>query len=157
MRNEAKTWWLFSGPDVASSYFFKRKSVSHLNHEPSFRYRCYRQWLLTWTKKYWNNNPPPPLTTTNQHTARTERPFFFSIFRRLKISMGQSKLKIVSQGHHLYFLETLRFSRLNERNVSLVAICAVILVMQRLSSSATIWPDTRCARSPEGGYAVFSI
>ena len=47
MRDEAKTWWLFSGPDVASSYFFKRKSVSHLNHEPSFGYRCYRQRLLT--------------------------------------------------------------------------------------------------------------
>ena len=27
MRDEAKTWWLFSGPDVASSWFFKRKSV----------------------------------------------------------------------------------------------------------------------------------
>ena len=39
-------------------------------------------------------------------------------------------------------LETLRFSRLNERNVSLVAICAVILVMQRLSSEATTCPDT---------------
>ena len=25
MRDEAKTWWLFSGPDVASSYFFKKK------------------------------------------------------------------------------------------------------------------------------------
>ena len=47
MRDEAKTWWLFSGPNVASSYFFKRKSVSHLNHEPSFGYRCYRQRLLT--------------------------------------------------------------------------------------------------------------
>ena len=23
MRDEAKTWWLVSGPDVASSYFFK--------------------------------------------------------------------------------------------------------------------------------------
>ena len=46
MRDEAKTWWLYSGPDVASSYFLKRKSVSHLNHEPSFGYRCYRQWLL---------------------------------------------------------------------------------------------------------------
>ena len=46
MRDEDKTWWLFSGPDVASSYFFKRKSVSHLNHEPSFGYRCYRQRLL---------------------------------------------------------------------------------------------------------------
>ena len=39
-------FWLVSGPDVASSYFFKSKSVSHLNHEPSFGYRCYRQWLL---------------------------------------------------------------------------------------------------------------
>ena len=46
MRDEAKTWWLYSGSDVASSYFLKRKSVSHLNHEPSFGYRCYRQWLL---------------------------------------------------------------------------------------------------------------
>ena len=43
------TLWLFSGPDVASSYFFKRKSVSHLNHVPSFWYRCYRQWLLIWS------------------------------------------------------------------------------------------------------------
>ena len=25
MRDEAKTWWLFSGPDVASSYFFQKK------------------------------------------------------------------------------------------------------------------------------------
>ena len=33
MRDEAKTWWLVSGLDIASSYFFKRKSVSHLNHE----------------------------------------------------------------------------------------------------------------------------
>ena len=33
MRDEAKTWWLVSGPDVASSYFFKRKSVLYLNHE----------------------------------------------------------------------------------------------------------------------------
>ena len=33
MRDEAKTWWLVSGPDVASSYFFKRKSVLHLNHK----------------------------------------------------------------------------------------------------------------------------
>ena len=33
MRAEAKTWWLVSGYDVASSYFFKRKSVLHLNHE----------------------------------------------------------------------------------------------------------------------------
>ena len=41
MRDEAKIWWLFFEPDVASSYFFKRKSVSHLNHEPSFGYRCY--------------------------------------------------------------------------------------------------------------------
>ena len=52
MRDEAKTWWLFSGPDVASSYFFKRKSVSHLNHEPSFGYRCYRQRLLSYSKNY---------------------------------------------------------------------------------------------------------
>ena len=33
--------------------FFKRKSVSHLNHEPSFEYRCYRQWLLS------KNKSPP--------------------------------------------------------------------------------------------------
>ena len=33
MRDEAKTLWLVSGPDVASSYFLKRKSVLHLNHE----------------------------------------------------------------------------------------------------------------------------
>ena len=33
MREEAKTWWLVFGPDVASSYFFKRKPVLHLNHE----------------------------------------------------------------------------------------------------------------------------
>ena len=33
MRDEAKTWWLVSVPDVASSYFFKSKSVLHLNHE----------------------------------------------------------------------------------------------------------------------------
>ena len=33
MRDEAKTWWLVSGPDVASSYFLKKKSVSHLNHK----------------------------------------------------------------------------------------------------------------------------
>ena len=38
MREEAKTWLVF-GPNVASSYFFKRKSVLHLNHEPSFGYR----------------------------------------------------------------------------------------------------------------------
>ena len=25
MRDEAKIWWLFSGPDVASSYFFFKK------------------------------------------------------------------------------------------------------------------------------------
>ena len=36
---------------------------------------------------------------------------------------------------------------LNERNVNLVAICAVILVMQRLSSEATTCPNTTCARS----------
>ena len=39
-------------------------------------------------------------------------------------------------------IETLRFLRLNERNFSLVAIGAVILVMQRLSSEATTYPDT---------------
>ena len=33
MRHEAETWWLVSGSDVTSSYFFKRKSVLHLNHE----------------------------------------------------------------------------------------------------------------------------
>ena len=38
-------------------------------------------------------------------------------------------------------LNTLQFSRLNECNVSLVAIYAD-LVMQRLSSEATISPDT---------------
>ena len=27
MRDEAKTWWLVSGSNVASSYFFIRKSV----------------------------------------------------------------------------------------------------------------------------------
>ena len=57
--------------------------------------------------------------------------------------------------------ETLRFLGLNERNVSLVVICAVILVMQRLSSEATACPDTRCAKStkalPKGGYIVFSM
>ena len=41
MRDEAKTWRLVSGPDVASSYFCKRKSVSHLNHKPSFGYHSY--------------------------------------------------------------------------------------------------------------------
>ena len=25
MRDEAKTWWLYSGPDVASSRFLKKK------------------------------------------------------------------------------------------------------------------------------------
>ena len=25
MRDEAKTWWLVSGPNVASSYFFSKK------------------------------------------------------------------------------------------------------------------------------------
>ena len=55
MRDEAKTCWLFFGPDVASSYFFKRKSVSHLNHEPSFGYRCYRQWLLTYLLKWFRS------------------------------------------------------------------------------------------------------
>ena len=33
MRDEAKTWWLVSGSDVASSYFIKRKSVLHLDQE----------------------------------------------------------------------------------------------------------------------------
>ena len=33
IRVEATIWWLVSGPDVASSYFLKRKSVLHLNHE----------------------------------------------------------------------------------------------------------------------------
>ena len=41
-----------------------------------------------------------------------------------------------------YRIETSRFLRLNERNVDLVAICAVILVMQKLSSEATTCPDT---------------
>ena len=27
MRDEAKTWWLYSGPDVASSYFFFLKKI----------------------------------------------------------------------------------------------------------------------------------
>ena len=27
MRDEAKTWWLFFGPDVASSYFFFFKEI----------------------------------------------------------------------------------------------------------------------------------
>ena len=37
----------FLGPMLHHPIFFKRKSVSHLNHEPSFGYRCYRQRLLS--------------------------------------------------------------------------------------------------------------
>ena len=75
------------------------------------------------------------------------------MWKGFKIKFVRSTMKQI--------LETLRFSGLNERNVSLVTFCAVILVMQRLSSKATACPDTRCARStrawPEGGYIVFSM
>ena len=83
MRDEAKTWWLFSGPDVALSYFFKRKSVSHLNHEPSFGYRCYRQRLLTICNKVnatqWVCLKMEPLHTENR-VARSKNPYLASNF-----------------------------------------------------------------------------
>ena len=53
-------------------------------------------------------------------------------------------------------LVTLRFLRLNERKISLVAIRAVALVMQRLSIEAATSVDHWCAMAPpEGGFMFF--
>ena len=52
MTDKAKTWWLVSGPNVASSYFFKRKSMLHLNHEiPA----CTDNNSLMWILMTWDN------------------------------------------------------------------------------------------------------
>ena len=45
MRDEAKTWWLVSGSDVVSSYFFQKKIRVAFESRDS---HCYRQPLLNY-------------------------------------------------------------------------------------------------------------
>ena len=109
----------------------------------------------------YNNSPPYVTARWPPVPATTESPFKFpwtrqTISCRVRylfscvnlyimhtfLSLCGNYMATVICIVHAETITTLRFSHLNECNVSLVTICAVILVMQRLSSKATTCPNT---------------